>query len=226
MKLESVGILIDIHPFGERDSVARVFSRDYGVLCGVMRAAQIAKKNIPLVGQTGGVIWNARLDTQLGTFHWEAEKNLAAGVMGDASRLMMMNAAFALLAGLLPERECYVALYDETMDLLRVLSAAADARAEYLRWEINLLRELGYALDLSRCASCGGNENLNFLSPRTGRAVCDDCAAPYLDRVYRLPVNLDMTLRFLERVCAAQGASVPPARRMLAAQGRNGKNDE
>lgn len=215
MKLESAGILIDLRPIGERDAVARVFTRDFGVLCGVMRAAQIAKKNIPLVGQVGAAAWNARLDTQLGTFHWEAEKNLAAVAMTNMKKLAQMNAAFALIAALLPEREGYSSLYDETLDFLNKLSAPVGADDAYLRWEINFLRELGYALDLSRCASCGEIENLNYLSPRTGRAVCDNCAAPYLDKAYKLPLNLGITMRFISHVCESQGVNVPVARHIL-----------
>lgn len=214
MKLESNGILIGLRPFGERDSVARVFTYDFGVMCGMMRAAQIAKKNRPLVGQVGAVAWNARLDSQLGMFHWDAEKNLAAPIMMSPDGLVLMNSAFALIAALLPERERYNALYSQTLDLMRDL-AAGGASASYLTWEINLLRELGYALDLTHCSGCGRRDALEFLSPRTGRAVCTSCAAPYINKLYKLPLNLNITLRFIERVCMAQGVDVPPARRFV-----------
>lgn len=213
MKLESVGILIGLRPFNERDSVARIFTRDYGVLVGMMRGAVVAKKNKPLVGQVGVAMWNARLDSQLGMFHWEADKNLAAQIMQTPQCLACMNAAFDVLQTLLPERESYVNLYDETIALLNDLSNG-DIGA-YLNWEVNLLCELGYALDLSRCSGCGGVENLKFLSPRTGRAVCDKCAMPYIDRLYKLPLTLRVTLRFLESICRQQGVDVPLMRRML-----------
>ena len=175
MKLETVGILIDIKPLSERDSLARIFTRDYGVMIGVMRGAVIAKKNRPLIGQAGAVSWNARLDSQLGVFHWEASRNMAA----------------------------------------LILSGCRDVVGEYLGWEINFLREIGYALDLSACAGCGKHDSLNYLSPRTCRAVCDACAAPYIERLYRLPMTLDVAMRLIERVCAAQGADMPVARRIL-----------
>ena len=213
MKLESNGILIGLRPFNERDAIARVFTRDFGVLVGMMRGANVAKKNRPLVGQVGGAIWNARLDSQLGMFHWDAEKNLSASVMMNSDALMRLNSAFEILGTLLPEREEYSILYDETLVLLGAL-ACGDVGA-YLTWEINLLRDLGYALDLSRCSGCGATETLNYLSPRTGRAVCDKCAAPYVDRLYKLPVNLNTTLRFLENICMQQGVAVPQMRRMI-----------
>lgn len=213
MKLESNGILIGLRPFNERDAIARVFTRDFGVLVGMMRGANVAKKNRPLVGQVGGAIWNARLDSQLGMFHWDAEKNLSASVMMNSDALMRLNSAFEILGTLLPEREEYSILYDETLVLLGAL-ACGDMGA-YLTWEINLLRDLGYALDLSRCSGCGATETLNYLSPRTGRAVCGTCATPYVDRLYKLPVNLNTTLRFLENICMQQGVVVPQMRRMI-----------
>ncbi len=213
MKIESTGILIGIRPFNERDAIARVFTRDFGVLVGMMRGAVVARKNKPLVGQIGNVAWNARLDSQLGTFHWDAEKNLAAPLMLDSHRLACMNSAFELLETLLPERESYERLYLETLELLCAL--ATSGVNAYLIWEINMLRELGYALDLSKCSGCGCVGNLNYLSPRTGRAVCDSCALPYVNKLYRLPLNLNTTLRFLENVCVQQSAQIPPMRAML-----------
>ncbi len=210
MKLESNGILISMRPFNERDAVARIFTRDHGIVVGMMRGAVIAKKNKPLVGQVGVMSWNARLESQLGVFHWVADKNLAASVMMRPDALMAMNSVFALVDALLPERETYSLLYDRTYELL-----SGDVLGGYLDWEINLLRDLGYALDLSHCSGCGRTDDLQFLSPRTGRAVCIKCAQPYLDKLYKLPVNLNTTLRFLEGVCMQQGIEVPVMRRML-----------
>lgn len=214
MKLESVGVLINLHQFGERDSVARIFTLNYGVLCGMLRGAQVARKNKPLVGQVGDVVWNARLDSQLGTFHWEAEKNLAASVMLNRKTLEYMNSAFALIVTLLPEREAYKSLYLSTIDLLEKLNTN-NSDEEYLRWEMSLLGELGYALNLKSCSGCGTTDDLEYLSPRTGRAVCKKCAQPYINKLYKLPINLDVTCAFIERVCNMQGVDLPQARKML-----------
>lgn len=214
MKLDSHGILISLRPLGERDSVAHIFTYDYGIMCGVMRGGAVARKNKPLVGQVGCATWVARLDSQLGTFHWDAEKNLAAPLMLDANRLQFMNSAFDLLDTLLPEREQYGTLYNETIDLLTQMSDA-NPRDAYLVWEVNLLRDLGYALDMSCCASCGKTDNLNYMSPRTGRAVCDACAAPYISKLYKLPLNLNVTLRFIDSVCIQQGCTLPLSRRII-----------
>ena len=179
MKLESDGILIGMDPIGERDSIAMVFSREFGMLHGIMRAAQIARKNRPLVGQVGAVSWNARLESQLGTFHWESNENLSARLMSDMHTLGCMNASFALIGTLLPEREPFANLYDATLSFLRTMSPN-NPMDDYLQWEIKFLQELGYALDLSHCSGCDCRENLNYLSPKTGRAVCDKCAKGFV----------------------------------------------
>lgn len=214
MKIEDDGILIGLRPLGERDFVARIFSREYGIVSGVMKGGQIAKKNKPLIGQVGKFAWNARLDSQLGAFHWESEKNLIATFLLDMQVLAFVNAAFDLLLTLLPEREKYDALFGSLITLLTNMNKE-NSKDIYLNWELDLLRELGYALDLSKCSNCGTHFNLNYLSPRTGRAVCDDCAKPYLSKVYPLPLSLDITFRFLDNVCEQQGVQMPITRKML-----------
>lgn len=215
MKLESDGILISLRPFDDKNAIAQIFSRNFGVMSGMMRGAIVARTNKPLIGQIGNVTWNARLDSALGVFHWDAEKNLAAPIMNDSNLLPFMNSAFGLISTMLPERESYIGLYDETIKLITNMLRSNDVTQEYLNWEICLLRELGYALDLSHCSGCGKTTNLNYLSPKTGRAVCDDCAEPYLSKLYRLPISLNITLRFLENICANVGAPVPLFRTML-----------
>ena len=215
MKLDSCGILISLRPFDEHNALACIFSRDFGKMTALLRGALNTKKNKPLVGQCGNVSWNARLDSSLGVFHWEAEKNLGAPIMLQPKVLPYMNASFDLIATLLPEREEYMKLYDATQDLLEKLATTTESAELYLNWELELLRELGYALDLRRCSGCGGTENLHYLSPKTGRAVCDKCAAPYLARLYKLPITLDTTVRFLENICEQQGTKVPQFRIFL-----------
>ena len=210
MKLESTGIIISLRPFGERNAVAHMFTENHGVLTGMLRGAIVAQKNKPLVGQVGAVVWGARLDSQLGVFHFESQKNLGLSAMMDSGKLAFMNSMFALIETLLPERESYPQLYDATLNALADLSPES-----YLQWELELLRDLGYALDLSKCSGCGGTDNLIYLSPRTGRAVCGTCGEPYVDKLFRLPINLQTTMRFLESVCRGLDVSMPDYRIFL-----------
>lgn len=209
MKLETNGIIVAMRPFGERDAVAHIFTESHGVLSGMLRGAVVAK-NKPMVGQVGAVIWNARLESQLGVFHFEAQKNLALVAMMDNSKLAYMNSMFALIETLLPERESYEKLYAVTIKTLMDLNADS-----YLQWELELLRDLGYALDLSKCSGCGATDNLIYLSPKTGRAVCANCGEPYRDKLFKLPINLNITLRFLESACRGLDVDVPKFRLFL-----------
>lgn len=215
MQIETTGILINMRAFSERDAIAHIFTPDNGILVGMLRGAVVARKNKPLIGQYGNVTWNARVDSQLGVFHFESEKNLAAALMINSDLLKIVNAAFALIYTLIPERESYEHLYNGTMDLLNTLPGADSPYDVYLKWETDLLSDLGYALDLSRCSGCGRNTDLIYLSPRTGRAVCADCGAPYVDKLYNLPIDLNVTKRFVSGICAAQGVDVPMARKMF-----------
>lgn len=215
MQIESTGILINMYPFSERDMIARIFTKDNGVLVGMLRGAVVAKKNKPLIGQYGNVSWNARLDSQLGAFHWESEKNLSVPLMLKNDLLKIMNAAFALIYTLIPERESYEKLYGRTLQLLTDLPNTDSPYDLYLNWETGLLKDLGYALDLTKCSGCGGMDNLVYISPKTGRAVCAKCGAPYVDKLYKMPLSLAVSGRFVENVCSMQGVAVPMPRKIL-----------
>lgn len=215
MQIETTGILINLKPFSERDVIAHFFTRDNGVLVGMLRGGVTAKKNKPLVGQMGAIAWNARLDSQLGVFHFESEKNLSAPLLLNPDALKLMNAAFALIYTLLPERESYSDLYENTLKLLQDLVMSESGVDAYLKWEIDLLRDLGYALDLTKCSGCQKTENLCYISPKTGRAVCGDCGAPYMDKLYKLPITLDVTKRFIYNICNIQGTDIPLARKIF-----------
>ena len=169
MQIETTGILINMRPFSERDMIAHIFTHDNGVLVGMLRGGAVAKKNRPLIGQFGAVSWNARVDSQLGVFHFESEKNLAAPLMTNSDLLKIMNAVFALIYTLIPEREPYEHLYQRTLDFLQTLVTESLPYDAYLKWEIDLLKDLGYALDLTKCSGCGRIDNLVYLSPRTGQ---------------------------------------------------------
>ena len=202
--MESNGIIIELRPFGERDFVGRVFSSDFGILAGIFKAGQIAK-NKPLVGQSGKVSWNARLDSQLGSFHFENERNLLAAFFSNAEKLKYANACFALLSAFLPEREKYGKLFFDTLRLFSDLTPES-----YLEWEQGLLAELGYGFALEKCGNCGAKENLAYISPKTGRAICESCGQAYKDKLFGFPVSLDVTKYFLEQI-----AELPMSRKII-----------
>ena len=215
MQIENDGILIKLRPFNERDCIAHIFTQNNGVLVGLMRGAVVAKKNKPLIGQFGHVSWNARLDSQLGVFHFESEKNLSAPLLLNSDLLKIMNAVFSLIYTLIPERESYEHLYLRTLELLSVLPLTDNPYDLYLQWEIELLSDLGYALDLTKCSGCNRTDDLCYLSPKTGRAVCKNCGMPYIDKLYKLPISLNITKRFISNICDDHGVDVPVCRKII-----------
>ena len=92
-----------------------------------------------------------------------------------------------MLSFVLPEREPHPALYHDSVRLLDHLNDEAEWPLAYLIWEMRLLDELGFGLDLRRCAVTGSRENLTYVSPRTGRAVSREGAGEWADRLLPLP---------------------------------------
>ena len=175
-------------PLGETSVIVEVFSKDHGRHAGVVRGG-ISRKIAPILqpGAQVNITWRARLDHHLGSFIVEPVRSRAAQAMGDRVSLAGLNAVTSLLMMVLPEREAHAALYGQTIGLLDLLGQAEIWPLAYLRWEQAILEEMGYGMDLSACAVRGVNEDLAFVSPRTGRAVSREGAGEWVDRLLPLP---------------------------------------
>ncbi len=229
MKLETIGFVISIRPHTERDLIITVFTVDYGLISGLMRFGQSSRNKIHVQpGMLGNITWSARLDHHLGNINLDIDKNLSARLMSNPPALAAMNSMFALLIGTLPEREQFLELYDQTLSALLHLSDEPLKR--YSLWEINLINALGYGLNLTKCSGCGKTDHLTHISPKTGRAVCADCAAPYLDKLFILPeylksrttadnndinASLNISGFFLNHLIQNHGGNMPSARDRL-----------
>ncbi|MEX2517970.1 MAG: DNA repair protein RecO C-terminal domain-containing protein, partial [Paracoccaceae bacterium] len=132
----------------------------------------------------------ARLESHLGAFRAELARSRAAALMAEGDALAALASIAALLTTYLPQREPHGALYAATMQLIDMLGVAPDWPEAYVGWEALLLAELGFALDLSRCAVSGEEDDLAYVSPRTGRAVGAAAAAPFSGRLLVLPAFL------------------------------------
>ena len=161
----------------------------------------------------------------------------AAQVLADPLRLAGLSAACALAEGALPEREPHQPVFDGLLALLGSLDGGGmedwDWPSAYVKWELGLLSELGFALDLSTCAATGGNDQLAYVSPKSGRAVSMAAAEPYKKSLLVLPEfllrpgaggsgeevrqGLVLTGFFLERhVFQPSGQSLPAVRQRPA----------
>lgn len=187
-------LVLAARPHGESSAILTVFSRSFGLHSGLVRGGSGRRMAAHLQpGNLLDVSWRARLETQLGTFAAEPLRSRAA-LMSDRLALEALGAITALLSLALPEREPHAALWQETQDLLdqmtRVQAGNAGWPSYYLAWEMRLLEEIGYGLDLSACAVTGARDGLAFVSPKTGRAVTQAGAGDWAARLLPLPPSL------------------------------------
>lgn len=180
-------ILLSVRPFGETSVIIEVFSPERGRHAGVVRGGT-SRKIAPVLqpGAQLSLAWRARLDSHLGSFTVEPQRSRSAA-MADRLALSGLNAVCALLLSTLPDREAFLPLYDRTTALLDLLGQNDIWPLAYLRWEQALLEDMGFGMDLSACAVRGVNEDLAFVSPKTGRAVSRDAAGEWADRLLPLP---------------------------------------
>lgn len=189
MEWRDEGALLVMRPHGESAAIIEVFTKAHGRHAGVVRGGASRKMAATLQpGSQLAVTWRARLDDHIGAFTVEPLKS-RAGVLSDRLALAGLTSVCALLRAALPEREAHPALWRRTMTLLDALGDEGWP-ATYLRWEIYLLEELGFGLDLDRCAVTGASEGLAYVSPRTGRAVSVAGAGDWADRLLPLPQGL------------------------------------
>jgi len=175
--------------------------------------------------------WVARHAEQLGSLTGELVHPGAALAMDDRLNLAILNAACAVAAGALPEREPHPEAFAGLARLLAGINIEGAALPTLVLWELALLRELGFGLDFSVSAVAGDNDRLAFVSPRTGRAVSLSGAGAWADRLLKLPAflldgsdpdladaldGLKLTGHFLARdVFGVRHRPLPPARERL-----------
>ena len=180
------GIILSTRKHGETSVILEVFTPMHGRHAGVVRGG-VSRKMTPIL-QPGGQVdlhWRARLEEHIGSFSVEPLRS-RADALSDRLALAGLNAVTALLSFALPEREPHEALYARTEPLLDLLGQNDLWPLAYLRWEMALLEDLGYRLDLGSCAVTGTTENLILISPKSGRAVSKQGAGDWADRLLPL----------------------------------------
>ncbi|WP_138470540.1 DNA repair protein RecO [Poseidonocella sp. HB161398] len=188
MEWQGPGILIASRPHGEHAAILEVLTPGHGRHAGILRGGQ-SRRMSPVL-QPGNLLalhWRARLEGHMGSFTAELERDRAALLMNDRMTLAGLSAVTGLLAYALPERLNLPGFYERTTALLDVMPLTPAWTLAYLQWELALLEALGYGLELDRCAVRGTNEELCFVSPRTGRAVSRQAAGDWADRLLPLP---------------------------------------
>jgi DNA repair protein RecO (recombination protein O) len=185
---EAPAIILDVRPYGEGDALATVMTQDHGLHRGLARGG--ASRGKAATWQTGNmiqVVWTARLSDQLGSFAGELIHAGAAHAMQEVLPLAMLTSICSVAEGALPEREPHPRIFDGLLRLIPRLPLGQAVLTELIQWELVVLSDLGYGLDLSLCAVTGSAERLAFVSPRTGRAVTEEGAGAWAARLLPLP---------------------------------------
>lgn len=229
------GLVLTTVRHGEESAVVHVLTRFNGRTAGYLRAAHSPKVK-PLV-QSGNhvtVNWQARLPEHLGYFTLEPVQSLAMPLMQKADLSLVLQTVTQMLLVALPERQAYPTIFDGTLALLQTLHTSPNWAEAYIWWEVHLLAALGFGLRLDRCVQTEQRYDLTHVSPRSGHAVCRAEAAPYRDRLLKLPaflggadecgtqelsLGLALTGAFLhQNITEPQGKSLPETRQRLAAR--------
>jgi DNA repair protein RecO (recombination protein O) len=231
MEWLDTGVIVAIRRFGESSLILSLLTRDHGRHSGLLRASRRQGGLQP--GTAVNAQWRSRLADNLGTLRCEVTRPVPLAVLDDPGRLAALAAACAVVETALPEREAHGQVLAGLEQLLDHLAGGEGWGEAYVRWELDLLRELGYGLDLARCAVTGESRGLRYVSPRSGRAVTAAAGAPYAGRLLALPAfvtepevpspaadvgaGLALTGYFLGRfVYGGRGQGLPPARLRLA----------
>ncbi len=235
--------MLSVRSHGENGGIVSLMTEGQGRCAGYVRGARGTKMRGTL--EQGNIVdasWQSRVADGLGTYSLELSKSHAASFMQDPLKLAALQSACALVDAALPEREVHAGLYHGLCALFGILEQEIWGAA-YVMWEIAFLKELGFSLDLTRCAGGGDDEALAYVSPKTGRAVSFEKGGPYRDKLLALPaflsprggeakdedvyIGLQMTGYFLEHwVFNHHSRGVPDARFLFAERMGNGLNQQ
>jgi DNA repair protein RecO (recombination protein O) len=185
MEWQDDGIIIGIRQHGENAAIVQVLTAEHGRCAGYMRLSRQIRPLLQ-IGNHVTVNWQGRLAEQLGFFSFEMLTPYAARFLSQPEQMNAVQSMTQLLTAMMPEKQPCTLLYRQTLGFLARLGQAIDWPEEYVRWEVALLREMGFGLQLDRCAVTRGAEDLTHVSPKSGQAVSRAEAMPYRDRLLPL----------------------------------------
>jgi DNA repair protein RecO (recombination protein O) len=184
------GIVLGTRRHGEANAILEVMTREHGRHLGLVRGGGGSRlRPVLQPGNTVRVVWRARLDEHLGNYTVEPLRLHGASQMA-ASHVVYGVIHLAALCRLLPERDPHPDVHGRLEVMLDRLDDPPTAAAQMVLFELAMLTELGFGLDLANCAATGEADDLGYVSPKSGRAVSRDAGAPWQDRLLRLPAFL------------------------------------
>jgi DNA repair protein RecO (recombination protein O) len=226
------GIVLASRPHGESAAVVVLLTAEHGRHAGLVRGATSPRaRGVLQPGNRVQATWSARLAEHLGSYRIELTESHAPELFDDALKLAGLAAASAVAERALPEREPHPAIHNAMRALIGAMESEELGSAwiaAYVKWELGVLAELGFGLDLDHCAVTGNNDALAYVSPRSGRAVSLSAGEPYREKLLALPRflvgggggarddlldGMALTGFFLERHVFGTHGEPPPAAR-------------
>jgi DNA repair protein RecO (recombination protein O) len=193
MQWSDEGIVLGVKRHGEASVILELMTREHGRHLGLVRGGAGSRlRPILQPGNRVAATWRARLDEHLGNYSVEGLELAAASFFAVAQAVYGVTHLGALCR-LLPERDPHPQLYAALDDVLARLVDARLAGPKVVRFELQLLAELGFGLDLAACAATGTTIELSYVSPKSGRAVSREAGRPWQDKLLRLPAFLSET---------------------------------
>ncbi|MBS0363325.1 MAG: DNA repair protein RecO [Proteobacteria bacterium] len=233
MEFEDDAFVLSARAYGEAGAIVELLTAGHGKYAAHV-AGGASRKMKPFLQAGAPVVarYRARVSDQLDSVSLEPQWQGPAALFDDPLALAGLAAAAAVAAGALPEREPHPGAYHAFEALSAALAATDLWPAVFVRFEAGLLQELGFGLDLSKCAATGVTDDLIYVSPKSGRAVSRAAGEPYRDRMLPLPpfllsaqsrlqpgdikAGLDLTAHFLEAfIFNPLNKPLPPARLWL-----------
>lgn len=230
MEWEDDAFVLSARAYGESGAIVELLTQSRGRHAGHL-AGGASRRMKPFLQPGARVLagFRARTSEQLGALRLEPVGEGPSSLFDDPLALAGLSAAAAVAAGALPEREPHPGAFLAFEALVAAFAHDAVWPAVFVRFEAGLLEELGFGLDLSRCAATGTTDDLVYVSPKTGRAVSRAAGEPYAARMLALPpfmlgaqaglregdvrAGFDLTGHFLEQfVFGPLNRPLPPGR--------------
>ncbi|MBW8744125.1 MAG: DNA repair protein RecO [Sphingomonas sp.] len=193
MHVEALAIVCAVRAHGEHGAIVRTLTPDDGLLAGYVRGGRSRRlKPVLVPGNLVRADYRARTEEQLPALTVELSES-RAGMMSEALPALAIEWVTALTATVLPEAQPYPRLYAALDGVLGAVTAAPAARGwavALVRYELLLLSELGFGLDLTACVAGGANDDLAYVSPKSGGSVSRSEGEPYRERLLALPAFL------------------------------------
>lgn len=189
MRWESNGLILNFSKYNEKSYILEIFTEEHGKHKGIIRGLHSKnKRSIIEPGNEVFVTWSGRLETHLGNYNVEPIKLWSSHVLQFKDKLSAISSICSLISLTMAERQPNPLIYFSSKKLIEIVaSKREDWIREYVFWEMQLLSEIGYGLDLERCAVTSKSSDLVYVSPSSGRAVTNEGAGDFRNKLLPLP---------------------------------------